>query len=49
MAELVPMVTDGTLRHREDIRDGLEAAPDALVDLYTGANKGKLLVQIAPA
>jgi NADPH-dependent curcumin reductase CurA len=47
MAELVPMVTDGTLRHREDIRDGLEKAPEALVDLYTGANKGKLLVKIA--
>ncbi len=46
MAELVPMVTDGTLRHREDIRDGLERAPEALVDLYTGANKGKLLVKI---
>ena len=46
MAELVPMVTDGTLRHREDVRDGLERAPEALVDLYTGANKGKLLVKI---
>jgi NADPH-dependent curcumin reductase CurA len=40
-------VMDGTLRHREDIRDGLEKAPEALVDLYTGANKGKLLVKIA--
>jgi NADPH-dependent curcumin reductase len=48
MAELVPMVTGGTLRHREDIRDGLETAPAALVDLYTGANTGKLLVKIAP-
>ena len=47
MAELVPMVMDGTLRHREDIREGLEQAPQALIDLYTGANKGKLLVQIA--
>jgi NADPH-dependent curcumin reductase len=47
MAELVPMVMDGTLRHREDIRDGLEKAPQALVDLYTGANTGKLLVKIA--
>src|SRR5689334_431271 len=37
MAELVPMLADGTLQHREDIRDGLERAPDALVDLYTGA------------
>jgi NADPH-dependent curcumin reductase CurA len=49
MAELVPMVMNGTLRHREDIRDGLETAPQALVDLYTGANKGKLLVKIADA
>jgi NADPH-dependent curcumin reductase len=49
MAELVPMVTDGTLRHREDIREGLERAPEALVDLYTGANKGKLLVKISDA
>jgi hypothetical protein len=49
MAELVPMVTDGTLRHREDVREGLERAPEALVDLYTGANAGKLLVKIADA
>jgi NADPH-dependent curcumin reductase CurA len=48
MAELVPLVMDGTLRHREDIRDGLERAPEALVDLYTGANAGKLLVKISP-
>ena len=47
MAELVPLVMDGTLRHREDIREGLERAPEALVDLYTGANTGKLLVKIA--
>jgi NADPH-dependent curcumin reductase len=47
MAELVPLVMEGKIRHREDIRDGLEAAPSALVDLYTGANMGKLLVKIA--
>jgi NADPH-dependent curcumin reductase len=47
MAELVPLVNEGKLHHREDIRDGLEAAPEALVDLYTGGNRGKLLVRIA--
>jgi NADPH-dependent curcumin reductase CurA len=47
MAELVPLVTSGKIRYREDIRDGLEAAPIALCDLYTGAHKGKLLVKIA--
>jgi len=47
MAELVPLVTSGKIRYREDVRDGLEAAPIALCDLYTGAHKGKLLVKIA--
>jgi NADPH-dependent curcumin reductase CurA len=47
MAELVPLVMENKIRHREDVRDGLEAAPSALVDLYTGANSGKLLVKIS--
>jgi NADPH-dependent curcumin reductase len=47
MADLVPLVAEGKLRHREDVRDGLEAAPAALADLYTGGNRGKLLVRIA--
>jgi NADPH-dependent curcumin reductase CurA len=49
MAELAPLVMEGKIRHREDVRDGLEAAPAALVDLYSGDNKGKLLVKIADA
>jgi NADPH-dependent curcumin reductase len=47
MGELVPLVGEGKIRYREDVRDGLETAPSALVDLYTGANKGKLLVKLA--
>jgi NADPH-dependent curcumin reductase CurA len=47
MAELIPLVTEGKIGYREDVREGLETAPIALVDLYTGANKGKLLVKIA--
>lgn len=47
MAELVPLVMEGKLRYRDDVRDGLETAPDALVDLYSGDNRGKLLVKIA--
>jgi NADPH-dependent curcumin reductase CurA len=49
MAELAPLVMNGGIRHREDIREGLESAPAALRDLYTGDNRGKLLVQIAEA
>jgi NADPH-dependent curcumin reductase CurA len=47
MAELVPLVMEGKLKHREDVRDGLDAAPAALADLYSGNNSGKLLVKIA--
>jgi NADPH-dependent curcumin reductase CurA len=47
MAELVPLVMEGKIRYKEDVRDGLESAPAALVDLYTGGNQGKLLVKIA--
>jgi NADPH-dependent curcumin reductase CurA len=47
MAELVPWVMEGKIRYREDVRDGLENAPEALLDLFSGANTGKLIVKIA--
>jgi NADPH-dependent curcumin reductase CurA len=47
LAELVPWVLEGKLKHREDIREGLETAPEALLALFTGGNSGKLLVKIA--
>jgi NADPH-dependent curcumin reductase CurA len=47
MAALVPLVRNGRLRYREDIREGLDSAPEALGDLFTGANQGKLIVHIA--
>jgi NADPH-dependent curcumin reductase len=37
---------DGTLRHREDIVEGLENAPDAFAGLLKGKSLGKLLVQV---
>lgn len=39
---------DGHLRYREDIVDGLEAAPAAFLGLFSGANFGKLLVRVHP-
>jgi NADPH-dependent curcumin reductase CurA len=46
LAELVPLVRSGRLRYREDVREGLDSAPAALGDLFTGANSGKLIVHI---
>jgi NADPH-dependent curcumin reductase CurA len=41
-------VRDGTLKYREDIVDGLEQAPSAILKLFDGQNFGKLLVRVSP-
>jgi NADPH-dependent curcumin reductase CurA len=38
----------GEIRYREDIVDGIEAAPRAFIGLLSGANRGKMLVRLAP-
>ena len=43
---LAPMVRDGTLRYREEILDGIEAAPGSIADLYEGKNLGKRLIRL---
>ena len=46
VAQLVPWILEGKLKHRETIVEGLENAPDALNQLFDGANIGKLLVKV---
>ncbi len=41
-----PAVADRSIRYIEDIVEGLEAAPDALMGILGGRNVGKLLVRI---
>jgi NADPH-dependent curcumin reductase len=48
LREVTPLVRDGRIRYREDIVDGLEAAPGALLGLFAGKNFGKMLVRVAP-
>jgi len=38
---------DGQLKYREDIVDGLDAAPAALLKLFDGENFGKLIVRVS--
>lgn len=40
-------ITQGRLRHREDIVDGLENAPAAFIGLLQGRNFGKLIVRVS--
>jgi len=47
MAEMGEWVRAGAIRYREDVREGLERGPDALIGLLRGENFGKLLVQVS--
>lgn len=44
--EVAQGITDGHIKYREDIVDGLEKAPDALLGMLEGKNFGKLLIRI---
>ena len=46
IGELVAHAAAGRLKWRETIRDGLENAPQALVDLLHGENFGKMLIRV---
>jgi hypothetical protein len=46
--QLVEWVGEGRIKWRDHVVDGLEAAPDALNMLFTGANTGKLMVRVGP-
>ena len=48
LQEVAPLVHDGRIKYREDIVDGLDAAPAALIGLFEGRNFGKMLVRVSP-
>lgn len=45
-AELGRWLAEGKLHYREDVVEGLENAPKALLRLFDGSNTGKLMVKI---
>ncbi len=48
LQEMAPLVRAGRLKYREDITEGLDAAPDAFIGLLDGRNFGKALVRVSP-
>ncbi|MEI7593100.1 MAG: NADP-dependent oxidoreductase [Actinomycetes bacterium] len=46
IGQLRQWADEGRLRWREEVFDGLERAPEALNALFTGANMGKVIVQV---
>lgn len=44
--EMTRWVADGSVKYKEDIVEGLEKAPEALIGLLEGKNFGKLIVKV---
>jgi NADPH-dependent curcumin reductase CurA len=44
--EMGPWLTNGMVKSRETIVDGLEATPQAFLGLFEGANTGKMLIRL---
>src|SRR5438094_7481218 len=48
VTEMTRWVREGRVRYREDVVDGLEQAPRALIGLLEGRNFGKVIVRVGP-
>ena len=46
LREVTPLVQSGRIKYREDVVEGLDAAPAALIGLFEGRNFGKMLVRV---
>lgn len=46
LADLSGWIRDGRLRYREELLEGIEAAPGSIETLYSGANDGKLVIRL---
>ena len=46
LAEVAPLVKSGRIRSKETIIEGLERAPQAFIDLFSGENVGKMIVRL---
>ncbi len=44
--DVVPLILDGSISHREHLYHGMEEAARALCDVHTGANTGKAVVVV---
>jgi NADPH-dependent curcumin reductase len=46
IAALASWIREGKLKYREDILQGIEAAPASIAMLYAGENRGKLIIKL---
>jgi NADPH-dependent curcumin reductase CurA len=48
LKEMAPLIKSGKMKWQETIENGIENAPKAFLNLFTGSNTGKMLVKIGP-
>jgi NADPH-dependent curcumin reductase len=46
VAALAGWIREGRLQYREDVLEGIEAAPASIAMLYAGENRGKLIIRL---
>jgi NADPH-dependent curcumin reductase CurA len=46
VAALAGWIREGRLQYREDVLTGIEAAPASIAMLYSGENRGKLIIRL---
>ena len=46
MRDMTDWLTSGQLKYRETAFEGIEKAPEAFIGLFTGANTGKMVVNL---
>ena len=46
-AEMAGWISEGKVKAREDVVEGIETFPETLLKLYSGANNGKLVLKVA--
>jgi NADPH-dependent curcumin reductase CurA len=49
VAEMAGYLKDGRMKSKEDIVEGIDTFPEALIKLFTGENFGKLVLKVAEA
>jgi NADPH-dependent curcumin reductase CurA len=49
MQDLSSWLSEGRIKHAEDVQEGIENAPATFLRLFQGKNKGKQLLKIADA
>ena len=47
-AEMGKLIKEGKMKWQETVEEGIENAPKAFLNLFTGSNTGKMLVKVGP-